>query len=204
MRRRLLARRPSPAMVVAVVALISSLTGGAVAATLITSSDIAKNAVKSKHIKNKGVKGKDLKGNAVKSKHVRDGSLLSDDFAAGQLPAGEVGPQGPAGPAGAGPKGDKGDKGDPGDTGPAGATNVTERVGTEVAVPAGTLRTATASCLPGERAVAGGWQFVSGQVDPIVYQSRATGNPPTGWTLNIWKPAGASATLAATVMCAAP
>ena len=101
MRRRLLTRGPSPAMLVAIVALVSSMTGGAVAAKLITGDDIAKNAVKSKHIKNKGVKGKDLKRNAVKSGHVRDGSLLSTDFKADELPAGETGPQGPDGPKGA-------------------------------------------------------------------------------------------------------
>ena len=121
MRRRLLARRPSPAMVVAVVALVSSLTGGAVAATLVTSKDIKKNAVKSKHIKNKGVKGKDLKGNAVKGKHVKDGSLLAEDFLAGQLPAGATGPAGPQGAMGPeGPRGEKGETGPSGEQGEPG------------------------------------------------------------------------------------
>ena len=61
-----------------------------------------------------------LKRNAVTSVKVKNGSLLGEDFKAGQLPAGAQGPkgdagaQGPAGPAGEqGPKGDKGDKGDP-------------------------------------------------------------------------------------------
>jgi hypothetical protein len=106
-------------MVVAVVALVSSLTGGAVAATLIKSDDIAKNAVTKKHVKK----------NAIRSAEVKNGSLKKKDFRGG-LPAGPVGPQGlpgaqgekgdkgdpclPTDPACVGPKGDKGDKGDPG------------------------------------------------------------------------------------------
>ena len=97
MRRRLLARRPSPAMIVAVVALVSSLTGGAVAATLVTGDDIARNAVTSQHIANGKVNGKDLKDNAVKTADVADGTLLAQDFQAGQLPAGGTGPQGQPG-----------------------------------------------------------------------------------------------------------
>jgi hypothetical protein len=101
-------------MVVALVALVSSLTGGAVAATLITAGDLAKNAVRSPHIKNRGVKGKDIKPRALKTAHVKDGSLLRADFRRGQLPAGEQGPQGDPGEQG--PKGDKGDPGDPATT----------------------------------------------------------------------------------------
>jgi len=113
MRRRLLSRRPSPAMVVAVVALVSSLTGGAVAATLITGADI----------KNGTIGTKDIKKNAVVSKKVKNGSLLSKDFKAGQLPTGATGPQGSQGIPGA--KGDKGDKGDPGTNGANGTDGAT-------------------------------------------------------------------------------
>lgn len=110
MKRKLLARRPSAAMVVAVVALVSSLTGGAVAATLITGSDIAKNAIAKKHIK----------ANAVRSGKVKNGTLLAKDFKAGQLPAGAVGPQGPQGIPGA-----------KGDTGAAGANGTNGTNGTD-------------------------------------------------------------------------
>ena len=114
MKRRFLARRPSPAMVVALVALVSSLTGGAVAATLIDSGDIQNGSVTGKDLKNLTVARKDIKNNAINSGKVANGSLLTADFAAGQIPG--TGPQGPAGP-----KGDKGDKGDPGDPGAPGA-----------------------------------------------------------------------------------
>ncbi|MGH7129505.1 MAG: hypothetical protein ACREIV_13125, partial [Planctomycetaceae bacterium] len=55
---------------------------------------------------------------AVKSKHVKDGSLLADDFTAGELPAGETGVAGPAGPQG--PQGEKGEKGEKGEQGAQG------------------------------------------------------------------------------------
>jgi hypothetical protein len=53
-----------------------------------------------------------LKRSAVTSAKVMDGSLLGQDFRAGQLPAGAQGPQGPQGPQGAqGPQGQQGDEG---------------------------------------------------------------------------------------------
>jgi hypothetical protein len=84
-------------MVVALIALVFSLTGGAVAATLITGADI----------KNRSVTKKDIKPNAVRSKHVRAGSLLAADFKLGEFPG--TGPQGPEGP--------RGEKGEPGEDG---------------------------------------------------------------------------------------
>ena len=56
-------RRPSPAMIVAIIALVGALAGSAVALpgkNTVQSNDIKKNAVKSKHLKNNGVKGIDI------------------------------------------------------------------------------------------------------------------------------------------------
>jgi hypothetical protein len=100
MKRNLLARRPSPAMVVAIVALVSSLTGGAVAATLIDGRDI----------KNGSITKKDLHKNSVNTKKVKNETLKAVDFAPGQLKAGVQGIQGL-----------KGDKGEPGQDGTDGA-----------------------------------------------------------------------------------
>jgi hypothetical protein len=93
--------RPSPAMVVAIIALVASTTGTAVGAQLITERIIAK-----------GVTEKLLAANAVTSPKVKNGSLLRKDFRSGQLPAGPQGPQGPRGP-----------QGPEGAMGPAGAPN---------------------------------------------------------------------------------
>lgn len=90
--KRVLRLRPSPAMVVACIALGVALGGTSVAAI----QALPKNSVGTKQ----------LKKNAVISSKVKNRSLLAVDFKAGQLPQG--------------PKGDKGDKGDPGQAGPPG------------------------------------------------------------------------------------
>ena len=120
-------------MVVAIIALCSSLVGGATAATLITATDIARNAVKSKqlakdsvkrkHIKKNQVRKRHIKRNQIRSRHVKDGSLGLSDFNDEFLPAGPQGPAGPAGPAG--PQGPAGPAGPAGPQGPAGAAGST-------------------------------------------------------------------------------
>jgi hypothetical protein len=80
---------PSPAIVIASVALLVALTGTSVAAI----SAIPRLSVGTAQLKN----------NAVTSAKVRNFSLLRRDFQRGQIPAGPTGargPQGPAGPAG--------------------------------------------------------------------------------------------------------
>jgi hypothetical protein len=93
-------RTPTPAMVVACLALALSLggTGYAVAS-----------------LPRQSVGTPQLKSNAVVSAKVKNGSLTAADFAQGQLPAG---PQGPAGSAGqSGPPGSQGTPGPKGDSG---------------------------------------------------------------------------------------
>jgi hypothetical protein len=84
-------RRPSPAMIVACIALAVALGGVGYAATVLPANSVG---------------ALQLKPNAVNSSKVLNRSLLRVDFRANQIPAG------PAGAAG--PKGDKGDPGAPG------------------------------------------------------------------------------------------
>lgn len=79
-------RPPSPALVIACVALAISLSGAAYA----VSTAVPRNSVGTIQLKN----------NAVNSAKVKNGSLRGVDFAAGQIPAGPAGPTGPQGPAG--------------------------------------------------------------------------------------------------------
>jgi hypothetical protein len=102
--KRILRHRPSPAMVVACVALTVALGGTSYAATR-----LPKNSVGAVQLKKNSVGTVELKKNAVVSAKVRNRSLLALDFKRGQLPAG--------------PPGSKGDKGDKGDAG-APATNL--------------------------------------------------------------------------------
>ena len=93
---RKLLRRPSPAMVVACLALLVALGGTGMAA-----AQLARNSVGTPQLKDGAVSNSKIRNNAVNSAKVAARSLLRSDFAPGQLPAGPVGPQGPAGPAGA-------------------------------------------------------------------------------------------------------
>ena len=79
-------RRPSPAMVIACVALFASLTGT-------TYADVLNVPLHS-------VGTAQLKANAVVSSKVKNRSLLAIDFKQGQLPAGAPGPKGDQGTPG--------------------------------------------------------------------------------------------------------
>jgi len=78
--------KASPALVVASLALLVSLTGTSVAAV----SQLGRNTVGTPQLKN----------NAVTSAKVKNRSLLRADFKSGQLPRGPQGIQGPDGPRG--------------------------------------------------------------------------------------------------------
>jgi len=157
---------------VGVLALFIALSGTAYAATL------PKNSVGTAQ----------LKKNAVTSPKVKNRSLLAADFKSGQLPAGPRGPQGAQGAQGA-----------PGAPGAAGATNVTVRLGPEVA------GLSTASCNPGERATGGGG--IATGPDGALWDSsptQATGTP-TSWDAQaIDVTTSTPDTVQAYVVCAAP
>ena len=103
---RLLRHRPSPAMVVACIALLVALGGTSVAAVSalapnsVGTLQIRTGAVTTPKLKNRNVTGAKIATNAVTGALVRNGSLTRSDFAANSLPVGPTGPAGPAGPAG--------------------------------------------------------------------------------------------------------
>jgi len=110
------------------------------------------------------VGARQIKKNAVTTAKVKDGSLLRADFGAGQLPAGATGAPGATGPKGdtgatgaIGTKGDKGDPGTNGTNGTNGTANVVVRQSAAAPVAAAAIVSATAQCLPGERATGGGY-----------------------------------------------
>src|ERR1700690_3247488 len=71
-------KRPSPAMVVAIVALVLALTGTAFAA-------LGKNSVGSRQIKSKAITTGKLANNAVNGAKVANGSLTGADINVGAL-----------------------------------------------------------------------------------------------------------------------
>ena len=94
--RRNSVRHPSPALVVACVALAVALGGTSFAAAVA----LPRASVGTAQLRNGAVSTPKLAANAVVTSKVRNGSLLRSDFAPGQLPTGATGPQGPQGPAG--------------------------------------------------------------------------------------------------------
>ncbi len=101
-------RRPSPALVVAVIALIVAMSGTSYAVT-----QLPRNSVGAKQLKKNAVTAVKIKKNAVTGAKVKDGSLTEKDFAAGTLLQGPTGPKGDTGLTG--PQGAQGLQG------PAGA-----------------------------------------------------------------------------------
>ena len=95
--RALRAVRPSPAMVIATIALLVALAGTGYAATSLPANSVG---------------NRQLQNNAVTSAKVKDHSLLSVDIAPGQIPRGPRGPQGlPGLPGAQGAKGTTGPQG---------------------------------------------------------------------------------------------
>jgi hypothetical protein len=166
-------RRPSPAMIVACLALAISLGGTAVAAV---TAALPRNSVGTLQLKN----------NAVTSAKVKNGSLAAADFASGALRPGPAGPQGPAGPGG--PQGAKGDKGDAGGVG-----DLIEH-SASVSVPGGIAenakwetRSVQANCSSGEKGITGGtnWTGEGDQTELATVLSTPVfdsgGKKITGW-----------------------
>ncbi|MGZ4462314.1 MAG: hypothetical protein ACXVZP_05700 [Gaiellaceae bacterium] len=125
-----LLRKPSPAMIVACLALFLAGTGTGVAVV----SALPANSVGSAQ----------LKSNAVVSSKVKNRSLKAVDFAAGQLPKGAKGDTGATGATGPS-----------GPSGPAGLSEV-ERVDAVVASSSVTPKTASPTCPTGKRVIGGG------------------------------------------------
>jgi hypothetical protein len=103
---------PSPAMIVACVALVVALGGVSYAASV-----LPKNSVGFAQLQKHAVTHAKLSKNAVTGAEVKDGTLTGADFKANRLPGGLQGPKGDTGPQGtkgdAGPQGPAGPQGEP-------------------------------------------------------------------------------------------
>ena len=198
---RKLLRRPSPAMVVASLALLVALGGTSMAAA----TQLAKNSVGTPQLKDAAVSNPKIKNNAVNSAKVANKSLLRSDFAPGQLPAGPTGPQGPAGPTGAA-----------GAAGPAGVIGAITVRTSSVGVDGGTAENGaynsarvTRLCDGNERAISAGtsWsddavgrELMTGEIEPqLNAQNQVIGFLAVG--LN---DSGNSSTFTVHVLCYTP
>ena len=155
-------RRPSPALLVASLALFGALGGtsfaeplAARASALIGGGDVRDGSITGKDVKNGSlatadlargsVAAKHLRPNAVTGRAVQDGTLTARDLAPGTLAAvSAAGPAGPAGepgaagaPGAAGPQGPAGPAGPAGPQGPAGPSGFVRAL--EIDAPFGPL-----------------------------------------------------------------
>ncbi len=201
---RIFRRRPSPAMIVACIALLVSLGGTSIAAV----SQLGPNSVGTPQLKNGAVTNAKVRNNAINSAKVQNRSLLRGDFAPGQLPAGPTGPQGPAGLAGP--------AGTAGPAGPAGVIgNITVRSQT-VTIGGGTAENGAyntaevqALCASNERAISGGtgWsdsdaglELWTGRLTPVLNAS----NQVIGFLGSGGNDSGQSSTFRVYALCYTP
>ncbi len=189
-------KRPTPALLVAILAMIMAVSGIAVAAGL------APNSVKSKQVKNR--------------------ALLEKDFKAGQLAGGAQGPTGPDGPQGAtgpqgpgGPQGPKGatgptggqglpgPQGDPGAQGPAGDRGgyptITARQSALQTVGPNAAQSANVSCSTIEKVLGGG--VATSSTALRISESHAGGSQVSTWTARVKNTANSNQTWRVTANC---
>lgn len=200
--RDIVKRRPSPALVVALVALFVAFSGTATAALVMTGKNIKDATITGKDVKNRALGTNKLSERAVSA-------LKGQSGPAG--PQGATGPQGPTGEAGVqGPKGD------------TGVAQITTRIA-GIAFAAnglvGETKDGAAMCQAGESVGGGGYRLPGGSIAvgsgivPIfaAVESRpanASGEPalngqePRGWYVEVQKGTGTDGTAAITVLCA--
>lgn len=198
---RLPIRRPSPALVVAALALLLSLGGSAYAAVSLPAGSVG-----TRQLRNGAVTTSKLAAGAVTAADVARGSLLAADFRAGQLqhvangaqgpagPPGGAGPQGATGPAGArGPQGPVGAQGVAGTQGPAGpqgpAASVSfYQVTSTITVQATSYGGLSTACVPGATVTGGGLSdtLYYGSSGQLLESWPTSSNGIQGWAADVY------------------
>jgi len=178
--------RPSPAMIVACIALLVALGG-----TSYAISSPPADSVGPLQLRDNAVTNAKIQNGAVTSEKVRNRSLLAIDFLPGQLPRGKAGPAGVPGPPGpAGPAGAAGP------AGPEGAiSTVTVRTGSVVVSDSTKedgkfqTRSVTVNCASGEKALSAtsGWSddndnlaLVTVGIKPLIVNNTVVGYSARG------------------------
>ena len=192
---RIRARRPSPALVVASLALGIALTGTSYATVLnvpdgsVTTAKIKNGAVTTPKLKNDAVTVDKLAANAVTAGQVKNGSLLKEDFKSGQLPAGPPGPPGP--------------RGVPGPTGSPGISGL-QRVDAATSSSSSNSKAVVATCPSGKRVVGGGAQVTGSGANKVSINQSFPDSTGDKWNGNAVEvvATGASWQLQAYALCA--
>jgi hypothetical protein len=130
----------NPTTVIAVIALLFSLTGTAVAGALVTGANV----------KNGSLTGVDVKNGSLGSVDIKNGTIKPIDIKGGMFPTGPQGPEGPQGQQGPG-----------GPQGPAGLSGL-QVVTKHSATNSLGFRFATAICPAGKKVLGGGAYVTDG------------------------------------------
>ena len=150
-------RRPSAALVVACIALAVALSGTSYAVSV----QFPRASVGTVQLKDGAVTSRKVRDNTITTVDVRNRSLLANDFARGQIPAGPTGPQGPAGPAGP--------------QGPAGLTGL-QIVNTSSGIDSLDTHSTTASCPSGKKVTGGGASIINNEEDAVMLVNQPSGD----------------------------
>jgi hypothetical protein len=176
--------RPTPALVVALVALLLALSGSATAALVTTGSSIKDGTITGKDVKNRTLGSKELSKKAISSL------------------TGERGPQGPAGPRGA--------DGLQGPAGPAGPVKLVHKQGTNSQIAPGATAGFAVGCPESaSNVVGGGYDVGPGTPDVRVLRSEpADGGDPDGipddnWDVMVHNAGATPLTLTTYAICTA-
>lgn len=163
---RTIRRRPSPAMVVAMLALFVALGSTSVAAI-----KLQKNAVKTKNLSKGVVKTSKIAGGAVTTSKIDDGAVTTPKINSGALTASKLG-------------------------------TLTRRNESDLGVADGASGSATAHCLPGERAISGGHSTSGGASgDGWAVSTSVPDAAATEWRVDALNNTGAANNLGAYVLC---
>ena len=201
---RLIRHRPSPAMVVACLALLVALGGTSVAAVQalapnsVGTTQLRAGAVTTAKLNTRNVTGSKLSLNAVTGATVANRSLSAVDFIAGSLPRGPQGAAGPAGPAGA--------------AGPAGTIGPISVRQASIVVPGGVAQnsaydteTVSVNCNPNEKAISAGTGWSDDAADRELWTQRLTpvltGSNVTGFRATGGNDSGNTSTFTLFVLC---
>ena len=197
---------PSPAMVVALIALFIALGSGAYAATTLPHESVG-----TQQLKNGAVTASKLHNGAFTAAKIAYGTLLAKDFKAGQLPAGATGPKGESGPQGSkgvtGPQGIKGETGQAGSAGSTGATGSTGTSGvaslvvveTPLEVTAEvTPQKETAPCPAGDLATGGGYLPLESGLEVVASEA----GTDKGWSVVVTNKSALKKSVTVEAVCA--
>lgn len=178
---------PSPALVIAILALFVAGSGSAYAASKITSSQIQKGAITTSKIASKAVGTGKLKTEAVGTKKLKDNAVTTGQLGDQAVTTDQLGDQ-------AVTKSKLGD----GAVGAKKMGNIVTRNATATIAP-NTTGTATAQCQTDEKVISGGYNTQVSTTTVFVAQESVRASAENGWRVSGLNINGSAANVSLTV-----